>query len=164
MLVNKKKKQLFAELIIFIVTFLWATTFIGVKLALRELPPNLLVAYRFTIALALLIIWKPKLLKSINWKDINEKVMIRILDKQLKILIFSDGKYGDRAIEVVKKKYPKTELILLEEQDPTLFLDEFSLSDEVETAIKNADLLILYLRHPDVVAEICDQKKPTIST
>jgi hypothetical protein len=80
----------------------------------------------------------------------------------MRILIFSDGKYGDRAIEVVKKRFPKTELVLLEEQDPTLFLDEVILNDKVEIAIKNADLLILYLRHPDVVAEICDRQIPTI--
>ncbi len=98
----------------------------------------------------------------IYWKDINVNVMRRILNKELKILIFSDGKYGDRAIEVVKKKFPKTELVLLEEQDPTLFLDEVFLSEEVELAIKNADLLILYLRHPDVVTEICDRQIPTI--
>ena len=62
----------------------------------------------------------------------------------------------------MKKKFPETELILLEEQDPTMFLDEVFLSDEVETVIQNADILILYLRHPDVVAEICDHQKPTI--
>ena len=97
----------------------------------------------------------------IYWKDNHAKEII-ILDKGIKILIFSDGKYGDRAIEVVKKKFPKSELVLLEEHDPTMFLDEVFLSDEVETAIKNADILILYLRHPDVVAEICDRQIPTI--
>ncbi len=33
---------------------------------------------------------------------------------------------------------------------------------EVENFIIKADLLIIYIRHPDVVAEICDKKKPTI--
>jgi hypothetical protein len=97
----------------------------------------------------------------IYWKDNHAKEII-ILDKGIKILIFSDGKYGDRAIEVVKKKFPESELVLLEEHDPTMFLDEVFLSDDVETAIENADLLILYLRHPDVVAEICDRQIPTI--
>ena len=93
---------------------------------------------------------------------VNHLKEIIILNNKIKILIFSDGKYGDRAIEVVKNKFPKSELILLEEQDPTLFLDEVFLSDEVETEIQNADILILYLRHPDVVAEICDRQIPTI--
>ena len=32
----------------------------------------------------------------------------------------------------------------------------------VENAIERADLLILYVRHPDVVSEICMRQKPTI--
>lgn len=43
-----------------------------------------------------------------------------------------------------------------------MFLDEVELEDEVITAIENADILIPYVRHPDVVAEICDYQKPTI--
>ncbi|KKK40279.1 hypothetical protein LCGC14_1408760 [marine sediment metagenome] len=33
---------------------------------------------------------------------------------------------------------------------------------DVEDFIIKEDLLIIYIRHPDVVAEICDRKKPTI--
>ncbi len=80
----------------------------------------------------------------------------------MKILIFSDGKYGDRAIKVIQKKFPSAEFILLEEQDPTMFLDEVFLKPEVENAIEKADLMILYIRHPDVVAEICSRQKPII--
>ena len=36
------------------------------------------------------------------------------------------------------------------------------MGEEVERDIVNADLLIIYVRHPDVVAEICYCKKPTI--
>jgi hypothetical protein len=80
----------------------------------------------------------------------------------VKILILSDGKYGDRAIIVIKKKFPEAELILLEEEDPTMFLDEVILKNDVELAIEHADLLILYVRHPDVVMEIASRGKPTI--
>jgi hypothetical protein len=80
----------------------------------------------------------------------------------MKIVILSDGKYGDRAANVIKTKFPSTILKVLEERDPTMFLDEVILEEDVETAIKNADLLILYVRHPDVVAEICERQKPTI--
>lgn len=80
----------------------------------------------------------------------------------MKIKIFSDGKYGDRAIEIVKTKFPETELVLVPEHDPSVFLDEVYLDDKTEKAIDSADLLILYVRHPDVVAEICAYKKPTI--
>ncbi len=103
-------------------------------------------------------------IKSINnfKSKYNHVKEIILLNNKIKIVIFSDGKYGDRAVEVVKKRFPETELVLLEEQDPTMFLDEFLLSDKVETVIQNADILILYLRHPDVVAEICDRQIPTI--
>jgi hypothetical protein len=80
----------------------------------------------------------------------------------VKILILSDGKYGDRAIIVIKKKFPEAELILLEQEDPTMFLDEVILKNDVELAIEHADLLILYVRHPDVVMEIASREKPTI--
>jgi len=36
------------------------------------------------------------------------------------------------------------------------------LGEEVERDIALADLLIIYVRHPDVVAEICNREKPTI--
>ena len=36
------------------------------------------------------------------------------------------------------------------------------MGEEVERNIVNADLLIIYVRHPDVVAEICYRKRPTI--
>ncbi len=80
----------------------------------------------------------------------------------MKILIISDGKYGDRAIKVVQKKFPDAEFLIIREENPTMFLDEIFLDKEVETAIERADLLILYVRHPDVVAEICMRQKPTI--
>ena len=43
-----------------------------------------------------------------------------------------------------------------------MFLDEVYLEKNVETAIERANLLILYVRHPDVVAEICMYQKATI--
>ncbi|MFX0075951.1 MAG: DUF166 family protein [Candidatus Hermodarchaeota archaeon] len=80
----------------------------------------------------------------------------------MKVLILSDGKYGDRAIKVVQKKFPDAEFILIREENPMMFMDDVHLENEIETAIDIADLLILYIRHPDVVAEICMRQKPTI--
>ncbi len=36
------------------------------------------------------------------------------------------------------------------------------MGQDVENSIGEADLLIIYVRHPDVVAELCYRKKPTI--
>ena len=80
----------------------------------------------------------------------------------MKILIISDGKYGDRAIKIVQKKFPDAEFLIIREENPMVFMDEVSLENELETAIEHANLLILYVRHPDIVAEICLRQKPTI--
>ena len=77
----------------------------------------------------------------------------------MNIVILNDGNYGDRAAIVVKKIFPSTILKVLEERDPTMFLDEVALAEDVEIAIKNADLLILYVRHPDVVAEMVEKRE-----
>lgn len=38
----------------------------------------------------------------------------------IKILIFSVGKYGDRAIKVVQKKFPSAEFLIIREENPTI--------------------------------------------
>lgn len=82
--------------------------------------------------------------------------------KPIAILILSDGKYGDRAVKVIQKKFPNTSMVILEERDPQEFIDEVFLEESVEIAINEADLLVIYIRHPDIVQEICDRNKPSI--
>jgi len=53
-------------------------------------------------------------------------------------------------------------LVTLEERNPAELIDDVELGEEVENFIIGADLLIIYIRHPDVVAELCERKKPTI--
>ncbi len=74
----------------------------------------------------------------------------------------SDGKYGDRAAKVIKKKFNDTKILTIQERNPAEIIDDVDLGEEVENNIVQADLLIIYVRHPDVVAEICYRKKPTI--
>lgn len=62
----------------------------------------------------------------------------------------------------MRKEFSNAELVMLEEKDPTIFLDEVDLGKDVEIKIKNSDLLILFIRHPDVVDKICSFMKPTI--
>ena len=81
---------------------------------------------------------------------------------EVKILILSDGKYGDRAAKIIKKKFNDTKIITLQERNPAEIIDDVDLGEEVENNIVQADLLIIYVRHPDVVAEVCYRKKPTI--
>lgn len=80
----------------------------------------------------------------------------------MKILVISDGKYGDRAAKTIRKKFPNTQFIVIEERNPNAFIDNVNLSEELVKKIKWANLLIIYVRHPDVVMEICEYKKSTI--
>ena len=74
----------------------------------------------------------------------------------------SDGKYGDRAAKVIKNKFNDTKILTIQERNPAEIIDDVDLGEEVDSNIVQADLLIIYVRHPDVVAEICYRKKPTI--
>ena len=41
-------------------------------------------------------------------------------------------------------------------------LDEYEFEPNVETAIESSDLIISYIRHPDIILELCYFKKPTV--
>jgi len=80
----------------------------------------------------------------------------------MNILVISDGKYGDRAAKVIRKKFPATQFIAIRERNVSAFLDEVDLSKTLIYKLNWADLLISYVRHPDVVMEICENEKPII--
>src|SRR4030042_1111801 len=80
----------------------------------------------------------------------------------MKIVIISDGKYGNRAIVNIKAVFPDTELILLPEYDKNEILDSINLPVNKLTAIKSAALLINYHRHPDITLELSSFKIPMI--
>jgi hypothetical protein len=72
----------------------------------------------------------------------------------MKIGILSDGKYGDRAYENIKRRFP-TEWILVESPDSPMI-------DDVKLDLPSCDLFISYLRHPDIVLALMEKKVPTI--
>jgi len=91
----------------------------------------------------------------------------------LKILILSDGvrnsktkviepKFGDRALLMVKTEFPDTKLVAIEEMNPRELIDEYEFPEDIDTLIKESDLLISYIRHPDVASELCYYEKPVI--
>ncbi|MDD1776600.1 MAG: hypothetical protein LUQ65_00400 [Candidatus Helarchaeota archaeon] len=73
----------------------------------------------------------------------------------MKVGIVSDGKYGERAFENIKKIFP-CQWILIEEIPPTVVLDDYELT------IPDCDLYLSYVRHPDQVMALVGLK-PTIS-
>jgi hypothetical protein len=73
----------------------------------------------------------------------------------LKIVIVTDGSYGDRAYDNIKTEF-ETEFILLE-QPTSSFADEIDIPEDVLKKLETADLLITYVLHPDLTLEIVDR-------
>ena len=72
----------------------------------------------------------------------------------MKIGIVSDGKFGDRAYEIIREKFP-TEWILAPSPQGIMV-------DDIELTLPDCDLYISYVRHPDVALAIIDKQKPVI--
>jgi len=72
----------------------------------------------------------------------------------MKIGIISDGKFGDRAYEIIREKFP-TEWIMAPFPSGTMV-------DDIELTLPECDLYISYVRHPDVALAIIDKQKPVI--
>ena len=74
--------------------------------------------------------------------------------KSMKIGIVSDGKFGDRAFEVIRERFP-TEWIMAP-------FPGSPIADDVELNLPECDLYISYVRHPDVALAIIEKQKPVI--
>jgi len=72
----------------------------------------------------------------------------------MKIGIMSDGKFGDRAYEVIKERFP-TEWI------PAPFPNS-PIADDVDLNVPDCDLYISYVCHPDVALALIEKMKPVI--
>jgi hypothetical protein len=72
----------------------------------------------------------------------------------MKIGIVSDGKFGDRAYEIIRERFP-TEWI------PAPFPNS-PIADDVELNVPDCDLYISYVRHPDIALALIEKMKPVI--
>ncbi len=68
--------------------------------------------------------------------------------------VASDGQYGERAYELIKKRFPATWILL---PFPSAII-----LDEIEFTIPSSDLYISYLRHPDVAMYLVQKGVPVI--
>ncbi len=75
---------------------------------------------------------------------------------KIKVGIVSDGKFGERAFENIKKTF-NTIWILVPEIEPNVIID-----DEIDLKVPDSDLYISYVRHPDIILEIAKLNKPLI--
>jgi hypothetical protein len=72
----------------------------------------------------------------------------------MKIGIVSDGKFGDRAYEIIRERFP-TEWIMAP-------FPQSMVVDDLELTLPDCDLYISYVRHPDVALAIIEKQKPVI--
>lgn len=72
----------------------------------------------------------------------------------MKIGIVSDGQYGERAFEQIRKRFP-TEWILLPFPSSLVV-------DDIDLTIPPCDLYISYLRHPDIAMELIKTGVPVL--
>ena len=73
----------------------------------------------------------------------------------IKIGIVSDGKFGDRAYEVIKTRFPDTIWILAP-------FPQSMVIDDLDLSVPECDLYISYVRHPDVALALIEKQKPVI--
>lgn len=76
--------------------------------------------------------------------------------KNLKVGLVSDGKYGERAFENIKKRF-EVVWILVPDIPSNIMLD-----DDLELDIPDCDIYISYVRHPDIIIELAELQKPLI--
>jgi len=74
----------------------------------------------------------------------------------MKIGVITDGKYGERAFENIKKHF-QVEWILVPDIPASVMLD-----DEIDLSIPLCDLYLSYVRHPDILLELAFLQKPLI--
>lgn len=73
----------------------------------------------------------------------------------LKIAIVSDGPYGNRAFDNIKKKFD-TKFIKLE-KPTSMFMDDIEVPEKDIKLIENANILITYTTHPDLTLELVER-------
>jgi len=72
----------------------------------------------------------------------------------LKIVIVTDGPYGDRAFETINELFD-TAFIEMEKPE-SMFIDEIEIPERDLKIIESANILITYTSHPDITLEMVD--------
>ncbi|MBI5679333.1 MAG: DUF166 domain-containing protein [Methanobacterium sp.] len=72
----------------------------------------------------------------------------------LKIVIVTDGPYGERAYDHISKEFD-TEFIELE-QPTSMFADDIEIPEDALKEIRGADILITYTLHPDLTLDLVE--------
>ncbi len=81
---------------------------------------------------------------------------------RLRIILLSDGQFGDRAVETIKQKFDDVSMVLVEPRDAREIIDEYEFPPGVRERLHACDLIISYVRHPDINLELAGICKPLL--
>jgi len=73
----------------------------------------------------------------------------------LKIAVITDGPYGDRAFDTICKEFD-CDFIELEKPE-SILMEEVEIAQETVENLKNKDIIISYILHPDLLLELVEQ-------
>jgi hypothetical protein len=73
----------------------------------------------------------------------------------LKIAVVTDGPYGDRTFNTIRKEF-ESEFIELE-QPESMFMEDIEIDEETLERLKSMDIIISYILHPDLLLELVEQ-------
>ena len=73
----------------------------------------------------------------------------------LKVVIVTDGNYGDRTYNIICKKFD-CEFIEIEQPDG-MFIEDVEIPSDAMKMLETTDLIISYILHPDLVLELVEQ-------
>lgn len=72
-----------------------------------------------------------------------------------KVAIVTDGPYGDRAYNTIKKEF---NTVFVEVEQPTsMFMDDIEILEEDVKLIEGSNILITYTTHPDLTLELVER-------
>jgi hypothetical protein len=72
----------------------------------------------------------------------------------LKVVIVTDGNYGDRTYNIICKEFD-CEFVEIEQPD-CMFIEDVEIPSDAMKILKTADLIISYILHPDLVLELVE--------
>lgn len=73
----------------------------------------------------------------------------------MKVVIVTNGPYGDRTYDIIRKEFD-CEFLELEQPD-SMFMDDIEIPSEAMRKLEDADLIISYILHPDLVIELVEK-------
>ena len=73
----------------------------------------------------------------------------------LKVVIVTDGPYGDRTYNIICKEFD-CEFVEIEQPD-CMFMEDVEIPSDAMKILETADLIISYILHPDTVLELVEQ-------